>query len=380
MLYAIESKISVMKIQENVPLAPLTTLQVGGPARYFAELKREEEVRESAQFAKSRGLPLFVLGGGSNLVVADSGWPGLTLKIAIGGIAAPNVKDAPGNAVLFSVGAGVNWDDFVAQAVAQNCAGVECLSGIPGSVGATPVQNVGAYGQEVADMIESVRALDLKEDRIVVLPKPACGFRYRASIFNGTERGRYIILRVNFRVERGGAASLKYADLQKYFAERQAQSPDVSPAKKTPPPSLAETRAAVLEIRRRKGMLIVSGDDDCRSAGSFFKNPVLGEAQFQELAERAASQGLDIPSHPALRSQHKDAQHKVSAAWLVEHAGFPKGYGAGAAGISRKHALAIINRGDAKASDIIALKDEIQRGVREVWGILLEAEPVFVGF
>ena len=209
-----------MTIQENVPLAPLTTLQVGGAARYFAELKREDEVREAAQFAKTRGLPLFVLGGGSNVVVADSGWPGLVLKIAIGGIATPNANDAAGNAVLFSVGAGVNWDDFVAQAVAQNCAGVECLSGIPGSVGATPVQNVGAYGQEVADTIESVRALDLKEDRIVVLPKPACGFRYRASIFNGAERGRYIILRVNYRLKRGGAPSLKYADLQKHFARK----------------------------------------------------------------------------------------------------------------------------------------------------------------
>jgi UDP-N-acetylmuramate dehydrogenase len=358
-----------MTIQENVPLAPLTTLQVGGAARYFAELRREDDVCEAAQFAKSRDLPLFVLGGGSNLVVADSGWPGLVLRIALGGIATPTANDAAGSAVLFSVGAGVNWDDFVAQAVVQNCAGVECLSGIPGSVGGTPVQNVGAYGQEVADTIESVRALDLKEDRIVVLPQPACGFRYRASIFNTTERGRYIILRVNYRLKRGGAPSLKYADLQKYFAERSAER---SAERK---PSLAETREAVRAIRRSKGMLIVPGDDDCRSAGSFFKNPVLSEAQLQELAARAASKGLDIPSYPAL-----DAQHKVSAAWLVEHSGFSKGYVVGAAGISHKHALALINRGDAKASDIVGLKDEIQRGVREAWGILLEPEPVFVGF
>src|SRR4029077_20435251 len=331
-----------MTIQENVPLAPLTTLQVGGSARYFAELKREDEVLEAAQFAKTRDLPLFVLGGGSNLVVADAGWPGLVLRIAIGGITT-QTTDATGNAVLFSVGAGVNWDDFVAQAVVQNCAGVECLSGIPGSVGGTPVQNVGAYGQEVSDTIESVRALDLKEDRIVVLPKPACRFRYRTSIFNTTERGRYIILRVNYRLKRGGAPSLKYADLQKHFAERLAE-------KKTPP-SLAETRQAVREIRRSKGMLIVPGDDDSRSAGSFFKNPVLSEAQFQDLAERARSEGLEIPSYPAL-----DAQRKVSAAWLVEHSGFAKGYGFGAVGISHKHALALINRGEAKASDIVRLK------------------------
>ena len=359
-----------MTIQENVSLAPLTTLQVGGAARYFAELKREDEAREAAQFAKTRNLPLFVLGGGSNLVVADSGWPGLVLKIAIGGISSPTTTDAPGNAVLFSVGAGVNWDDFVAQAVVQNCAGVECLSGIPGSVGGTPVQNVGAYGQEVSNTIESVRALDLKEDRIVVLPKPACGFRYRASIFNSTERGRYVILRVNYRLKRGGAATLKYADLQKHFAERSA---NLSAEQK--PPSLAETRQAVLEIRRSKGMLIVPGDDDCRSAGSFFKNPVLDEAQFKDLAARAAAQGLEIPSYPAL-----DAQRKVSAAWLVEHSGFSKGYTVGAAGISHKHALALINRGEAKANDIVALKDEIQQGVQKVWGIPLEPEPVFVGF
>ena len=366
-----------MTIQENVPLAPLTTLQVGGAARYFAELKREDDVSEAVQFAKTRDLPLFVLGGGSNLVIADSGWPGLVLKIAIGGIATPKVQEAAGNAVLFSVGAGVNWDDFVAQAVVQNCAGVECLSGIPGSVGGTPVQNVGAYGQEVADTIESVRALDLrdlglrnpdwKENRIVVLPKPACGFRYRSSIFNSTERGRYIILRVNYRLKRGGAPGLKYADLQKHFAERLAE-------KKTPP-SLGETREAVRAIRRSKGMLIVPGDDDCRSAGSFFKNPVLTEEQFKDLAARAAAKGLEIPSHPAL-----DAQHKISAAWLVEHSDFSKGYAAGAAGISHKHVLALINRGDAKASDIVGLKNEIQRGVQQAWGIPLEPEPVFVGF
>jgi UDP-N-acetylmuramate dehydrogenase len=364
-----------MTIQENVSLAPLTTLQVGGAARYFAELKREDEVHEAAQFAKSRGLPLFVLGGGSNLVVADSGWPGLVLRIAIGGIASPTKNDATGNAVLFSVGAGVNWDDFVAQAVVQNCAGVECLSGIPGSVGGTPVQNVGAYGQEVSNTIESVRALDLKEDRIVVLPKPACGFRYRTSIFNSTERGRYIILRVSYRLKRGGTPSLKYADLQKHFAERSA---NLSAEQK--PPSLAETRQAVLEIRRSKGMLIVPGDDDCRSAGSFFKNPVLSEARFKELSERAAAKGLDIPSYPAARSQGEDAQRKVSAAWLVEHSGFSKGYAMGKAGISHKHALALINRGEAKANDIVALKDEIQQGVQKVWVIPLEPEPVFVGF
>jgi UDP-N-acetylmuramate dehydrogenase len=355
-----------MTIQENVPLAPLTTLQVGGAARYFAEAKREDEIHQAVQFTVARSHPVFVLGGGSNLVVADSGWSGLVLKISIGGITASATND--GKAVLFSVGAGVQWDDFVAQAVTQNCAGVECMSGIPGSVGGTPVQNVGAYGQEVADTIESVRALDMKEGRMVVLPKPACGFRYRSSIFNSSERGRYIIVRVNYRLKRGGAPTLKYADLQKHFAGCPT------------PPSLAEVRSEVLGIRKSKGMLIIPGNEDCRSAGSFFKNPVLSDEQFKELAARAASKGLEIPSYPAGRSHDQDAQRKVSAAWLVEHSGFSKGYVLGEAGISRKHALALINRGGAKAADIVGLKEEIQRGVQEAWGILLEPEPVFLGF
>lgn len=355
-----------MTIQENVPLAPLTTLQVGGAARYFAQAKREDEVREAVEFAKTRQLPLFVLGGGSNLVVADSGWPGLVLKIAIGGIVSPALQNATGNSVLFSVGAGVNWDDFVAFAVTQNCAGVECLSGIPGSVGGTPVQNVGAYGQEVADTIESVRALDTKENHIAVLPKPACGFRYRSSIFNRVDagdRGRYIILQVNYRLKRGGAPSVKYADLQKHFADTKTT------------PTLAGVREAVRQIRRTKGMLIVTGDEDSRSAGSFFKNPVLSGSQFQDLAARAQSKGLEIPSYPAL-----EAQHKISAAWLVEHSGFAKGFRQGRAAISSKHALALINAGGAQANDIIHLKEAIQQGVQSAWGILLEPEPVFVGF
>ncbi len=402
-----------MNIQENVALAPLTTLQVGGAARYFVEARGEDEVREAVRFAKARGLPLFVLGGGSNLVVADAGWPGLVLKIAIGGITSPSLQSAGGsNAVLFTVGAGVSWDDFVGFAVSQNCAGVECLSGIPGSVGGTPVQNVGAYGQEVGETIESVRALDtkvdikpdIKEDRVVTLPKPACGFRYRSSIFNraagavgGGERGRYIILQVNYRLKRGGAACLKYADLQKYFegrtdgaAERASAAPGKVPSGSVPSlsngpssgnapssnaPSLSEVREAVRTIRRGKGMLIVRGDEDSRSVGSFFKNPVLGEVAFGELTERAGARGLTISSYPAL-----DGQHKVSAAWLVEHSGFGKGFRMGRAGISSKHALALINPGEARADDIIELKDAIQRSVEEQWGIRLEPEPVLVGF
>lgn len=346
----------MMTIQESVPLAPLTTLQVGGPARYLAEAKSEDEVREAVRFAHDRNLSLFVLGGGSNLVVADAGWPGLVLKVAIVGI-------TQGGSALFDAGAGVNWDDLVAQAIAKNCAGMECLSGIPGSVGGTPVQNVGAYGQEVSDTIERVRVLDVKEDRVLDLDKAACRFRYRTSIFNTTERGRYIILRVSFRLIQDGAPSLKYADLKKYFSTATSQ------------PSLAEVREAVRQIRRSKGMLIVVGDADSRSAGSFFKNPILSEIQFSDLASRAESRGVQIPSYPAL-----DAQRKVSAAWLVEQSGFAKGFTLGAAGISHKHALALINTGHARAADILRLQEKIQQAVLQTWEITLEPEPIFVGF
>jgi UDP-N-acetylmuramate dehydrogenase len=348
-----------MTIQENIALAPLTTLQVGGPARYFAEAHREDEVLEAVGFARDGGLPLFVLGGGSNLLVADSGFPGLVLRISIGGIA----TDASGHSVLFTVGAGYDWDAFVAHAVSQNCAGVECLSGIPGSVGGTPVQNVGAYGQEVSETIESVQAFDTQQNRVVTLPRPACRFRYRSSIFNQEERGRYIILRVHYRLRRGGVPVLNYADLQKYFAA----------AKNSP--SLAAVREAVREIRRAKGMLLVPGDSDSRSAGSFFKNPVLTAEQFNDLSARAATRGLEIPHYPAL-----DAQHKISAAWLVEHSGFSKGFRLGEAALSSRHCLALINPGAARASDIVRLKETIQQRVLEEWGLLLEAEPVLVGF
>jgi UDP-N-acetylmuramate dehydrogenase len=348
-----------MNVLENVPLAPLTTLKVGGPARYFAEPKTTNEVVEALQFARLRDLPMLVLGGGSNLVISDAGWPGLVLKIAIPGID----ERSENGKTLFEVGAGEEWDRFVTRAVARNCAGVECLSGIPGSVGGTPVQNVGAYGQEVAETIASVLTLDLKDGQIRELCAEACGFEYRTSIFNTSERGRFIILRVTYSLEPGGKPRIEYADLKKHFAGFQQT------------PSLTSTREAVRRIRASKAMLITPGDEDCRSAGSFFKNPILNSRQYDDLAARAKAKGLQIPSYPAL-----DAQRKVSAAWLVEYSGFSKGYRSGRVGISRKHALAIVNRGEATAGDVLALKDHIQQRVEELWGIHLEPEPVFVGF
>jgi UDP-N-acetylmuramate dehydrogenase len=348
-----------MLVQENIPLASFTTFRIGGPARFFVEAKNIGEVEEAIRFAQSRSLPLFVLGGGSNLVVADAGWPGLVLKIAIAGIERSGESDGK---VLFNVGAGESWDRFVSQAVAARCAGVECLSGIPGSVGGTPVQNVGAYGQEVSETIESVEVFDLKDGQVRELCNEACGFSYRSSIFNTSERGRFIILRVTYALTPDGEPHLEYADLKRHFEGRESS------------PNLAETREAVRHIRALKGMLIVPGDPDCQSAGSFFKNPMLTQEQHEDLRKRASAKGLTVPSYPAL-----EKSRKVSAAWLVEKSGFARGYGFGHVGISSKHALAIVNRGGATAAEVLALKDQIQQRVEEIWGVRLEPEPVFVG-
>ena len=352
-----------MLLLENIPLAPLTTIKIGGPARYFVEAGNAGEVQEAVIFARSRNLPLFVLGGGSNLVVADAGWPGLVLKIAVQGInqVQPSGHDDEGK-ILFDAGAGESWDKFVSHTVMARCAGVECLSGIPGSVGGTPVQNVGAYGQEVSEIIASVQVLDLRDNQVRELCPEACGFSYRTSIFNTSERGRFIVLRVTYALTPGGNPRISYADLQRHFEGRET------------PPNLAETREAVRYIRTRKGMLITPGDPDCMSAGSFFKNPVLSEEQHENLKQRAAARGLAVPSYPAL-----ETRKKVSAAWLVERSGFSKGFGFGRVGISTKHALAIVNRGGATAADVLALKEQIQHRVEEIWGVQLEPEPVMLG-
>jgi UDP-N-acetylmuramate dehydrogenase len=351
-----------MQLEENYPLAPLTTFRIGGPARFFVEARSRPEVQETVAFARSRDLPLFVLGGGSNLVIADSGWPGLVLKVAMGGIEQRPGSQARGR-VLFDVGAGESWDRFVSRAVAGRCAGIECLSGIPGSVGGTPVQNVGAYGQEVSETIESVELVDLRDGQVRELSNQACGFAYRSSIFNTSERGRFIILGVTYSLILDGEPHLEYGDLKRHF-EAHGTRPD-----------LAQTREAVRHIRALKGMLLTPGDPDCQSAGSFFKNPVVTKEQHEELSQRAAAKRLTLPSYPAL-----EKSKKVSAAWLVEKSGFARGYGFGNVGISTKHALAIVNRGGATAAEVLALKDQIQQRVEEIWGIRLEPEPIMVGF
>jgi UDP-N-acetylmuramate dehydrogenase len=348
--------------QENIPLAPLTTFQVGGPARYFVEAHSEHEVSEAVAYALARKLPLFVLGGGSNLVVSDDGWPGLALKVSLAGVE----FEGDLQKMLFHAGAGENWDSLVALAVSKNCGGIECLSGIPGTVGGTPVQNVGAYGQEVSESITRVRALEIATGQVLDLSNGDCGFSYRSSIFNSTRRDQYIVLEVSYRLHRNGGPRTEYADVKKFFAAANIEKP-----------TLQQVRDAVRSIRQSKAMLLAEGDEDCRSAGSFFKNPLVGEAEADRIEALAQRRVPDktLPRYPAA-----DGKVKLAAAWLVEQSGFPKGYSLGPVGISRKHSLAIVNRGGAKAKDVLALKDAIQKKVFDLWGVSLQPEPVFVGF
>jgi UDP-N-acetylmuramate dehydrogenase len=343
-----------MQFLQEVPLAPYTTFQIGGPARWFAEAVCEEDIAAGFAFAEENHLPLFVLGGGSNLLVSDGGFPGLVLRIALRGIDRREEH--------LSASGGEDWDGLVAEAVEAGLAGIECLSGIPGTVGGTPVQNVGAYGQEVAQTIVNVRAFDQTSRSFVDLPASACGFSYRHSIFNSSERGRYIVSRVDYKLRAGAPANFAYADLAKYFASHN-----------NPAPTLQEVREAVRSIRAQKGMLIVPGDPDCRSAGSFFKNPVVPMAQLDTLARELNVEKERIPAYPAT-----NGLVKLSAAWLIERAGFAKGYALGKAGISSRHTLALINRGGATASDVLSLRDQIVKTILSRFAIQLEPEPVWL--
>lgn len=338
-----------MNVQENIPLAPLTTLEVGGPARYFVQAETEDDVVEAFEYARSNGLDVFVLGGGSNILVSDKGFDGLVIRIGLTGMS------VEGGVV--TAAAGENWDSLVDRCVGKNLAGVECLSGIPGTVGGTPVQNVGAYGQEVSETVVSVRCFDRTINDIVELSNADCRFDYRTSVFNTAERERYIVLSVNYRLEPNGAAKIVYKDLIEHFAGRR--------------PTLAETREAVLSIRRSKSMVIDENDENRRSAGSFFKNPIVGQAKFDEIS---FAFGGKVPHFPA-----SDGSVKIPAAWLIEHAGFHKGYAKGNVGISTRHTLAIVNRGGATAAEIVNLKNEIQKAVAKKFGIDLAPEPIFVG-
>jgi UDP-N-acetylmuramate dehydrogenase len=348
-----------VRIGDHVPLAPLTTLGVGGPARFLAEAETEDDVAEALSFARTRGLPVLVLGGGSNLLVADRGFDGLALRPRLRGVRVDHGE--------VEAGAGEAWDDVVARAVASGWAGVECLSGIPGEVGATPIQNVGAYGQEVADTIVSVRALDRGSLAAVTLDAARCGFGYRDSVFKRADAGRFVIVSVRFALRPGGAPALRYAELAGKLAGRAA-------------PSLAEVRAAVLDLRRAKSMVLDPADENGRSAGSFFMNPVVEAGAIEAVRARVEAAGVlapgeRMPEHPA-----PGGRVKLPAAWLIERAGFRKGTREGAVGISTRHALAIVNRGGATAAAIVGFARRVRDGVRGRFGVELQAEPVLVGF
>ncbi len=350
-----------MNLREYGPLAPYTTFGIGGPARWFAEASIEAEIAEAARFAREANVPIFALGGGSNLLVSDAGYPGLVLHVVLDGIE----EERQGDRRIFRVAAGVDWDTLVSRTVAQQCAGIECLAGIPGTTGGTPVQNVGAYGQEVSQTVVCVRAFDLETASFVELRGEDCGFGYRSSRFNLRDKGRYIVTRVDFALLQGGEPSLEYQDLKRYFQEKSIR------------PSLATVCDAVRTIRKSKGMVLSAKDPDSRSAGSFFKNPIVPTRVYEQIAAGFAP--APVPHFPAGAGWQGEARVKIPAAWLLEKAGFHRGYVRGAAGISSRHTLALINRGEARAVDILALRDEIRAGVEQQFGVLLEPEPVWLG-
>lgn len=344
-----------LEIRENVPLAPLTTLGVGGPAKYFVEAADLTQLTAALSEAQYRDIPAFILGGGSNVVVADAGFDGMVVKIALGGNKF-EVAEAENHAVRVTVGSGMDWDVFVARCAEADLAGVECLSGIPGTVGGTPIQNVGAYGQDVSESIVEVACLDRESLASVAFTNTDCQFAYRSSIFNREMRDRYVVLWVTFELLRGGQPKIVYKDLIERFEGSS--------------PTLEQVRDAVLKIRAAKSMVIDPNDPNSRSAGSFFKNPIVPLSKLVALRKKFTA----LVSFPAGENA------KLSAAWLIENAGFYKGYRKGTVGISTRHSLAIVNLGGATAADVVVLHEEIMAAVDARFGIPLIPEPIFIGF
>ena len=349
-----------MTIQADVALADWCTLGVGGPARWFGHARSEEDLVEALRWAAERRHPVHVLGGGSNVVIADEGFAGLVIHVDIRGVDAERQPDRD----VFTAGAGEPWDAFVAETVAADSAGLECLSGIPGLVGGTPVQNVGAYGQEVSTTIADVRVIDRDTLAPAVLAAAECGFGYRTSRFR--HQHRFIVSRVRYVLAPHGPPTLAYADVVAFFAGR-----DVA----APPPSLHAVREAILQIRRRKGMVIEAGHAASRSVGSFFVNPIITRRHFSRLAPAADQGGHAVPHYPL-----DGDRVKVPAAWLIEHAGFTRGFTRGAVGISPYQAQAIVNHGSASACDVVRLAADVKRAVWRTFAVALVPEPIFVGF
>jgi UDP-N-acetylmuramate dehydrogenase len=342
-------------LQENIALAPFTTIGIGGPARHYMRAQNIDDIVSALAWAAENHQRVFILGGGSNLLIADRGFDGLVLHLDLRGITVESEDEY----AMVKVAAGEPWDLFVALAVDNHWAGIECLSGIPGSTGATPIQNVGAYGQDVSETIVRVEALDRTTGLVTWFTNWDCRFGYRASLFKNYERERYIVLSVTFRLRIGGTATIKYPELQRYVDERGIDMHD-----------LRGVRDAVIAIRKRKGMVLDPADPDTRSDGSFFMNPVISPAEYEAFAERAP----DAPHFPS------NGDVKLSAAWLIEHAGFHKGYVHGNVGLSSKHTLAIINRGGGTAREVVELVRMIQDRVREAFGVEIHPEPNFIGF
>ncbi len=335
----------------NVVIAPYTTIGLGGPARWFARCTSLEDLRETLTFARNEGLPVQVFSGGSNIIFADEGFDGVALNVALRGL---TTVEAPGGTDV-TAAAGEPWDGVVAHAAENGLSGIECLSGIPGSAGGTPVQNVGAYGQEVAETITAVRTLDRRTLEERTFPGAACAFGYRTSRFKTADAGRYIITGVSFRLKRNTGPLIRYAEL--------AREIDARREGRTTPGSVRET---VLFLRRKKSMVIDPADGNSRSVGSFFTNPVVPEDFLEKNMK-----GMPVPAYPSAGGT------KLSAAWLVEHAGFPRGFRMNGAALSDNHALAIVNRGGTSA-DVLALAGRIEEAVFEKFGVRLEKEPVVV--
>jgi len=346
----------------DVLLAPLTTLRMGGPAKRLVTVYDEAELVEVVRRADADREPLLVLGGGSNVVLPDEGFDGTVVRIALHGLAART----DGDRVLLDAAAGEEWESFAALCVADRLVGIEALSGIPGLVGASPVQNIGAYGQEVSQTVRSVRAYDRSSGEVVVLGNDACAFSYRHSTFKA-QPARYVVLAVQWGLAVGElSAPVRYAELARHLG--------VEVGQRAP---LAAVREAVLALRRGKGMVLDAADPDCRSAGSFFTNPLLEQAPAQALRERVRSRlGVDVtaPEWP-----DRDGRVKVSAAWLIERSGYGKGYGDGPVGLSGKHSLALVNRGGGTAADLRRVARQLRDGVRDAFGVELVPEPVVVG-
>jgi UDP-N-acetylmuramate dehydrogenase len=350
--------VDVPHISANgMTLAVHTTLRLGGPAGLLVVAADADEIVQGVRDATAGGGPALLLGGGSNVVVADEGFPGTVILIRSAGV---RVVAGDAESVTVRVEAGESWDEVVATAVASGWSGLECLSGIPGAAGATPIQNVGAYGQEVAETITAVRVLDRHADQVRTMAPAECGFGYRTSVFRGSPR--WVVLAVEFRLRRSAySAPVRYAEL--------AHALGLAPGGRAP---LAVVREAVLGLRAGKGMVLDPADPDTYSAGSFFTNPVLDPAAHQDLVARAGDLG-PVPSWPA------QDRVKVSAAWLIERAGFGKGYPGRGVAVSSKHTLALTNRGTGTTAALLDLAREIRAGVADRFGVALHPEPVLVG-